>query len=234
MHQTAIGLESIKGINWENKKILDIGCGNGSLTLKVLKRTNAEKIIGIDIDKEEIRKAKKINNPKLQFFVGNASELEFEDKTFDAVFCNIAFQQFKDKEKSIQEISRVLKQDGEAIINYIEEISDVLKETIDILNASFERKIAPKRIKISKKDFNKISKAAGFNVISYSKKDTYYFKDLKILFRGYKDTIKLKIKSLKSDEKKDFMKRIEEKFLNKKTENGFPDEWKVVNAKLKK
>ena len=34
-HQLQIALKSIKGINWSNKKVLDIGCSNGSLTYEV-------------------------------------------------------------------------------------------------------------------------------------------------------------------------------------------------------
>ena len=61
-HQLQIALKSIKGINWSNKKVLDIGCSNGSLTYEVFKKTNAKEIIGIDLDKKRIKKAKEIKN----------------------------------------------------------------------------------------------------------------------------------------------------------------------------
>ena len=75
-HQLQIAARSVKGINWSGKKVLDIGCSNGSLTCEILKLTNAKEIVGIDLDKDRIAKAKKLKN-KVQRFM---SELrEFED-----------------------------------------------------------------------------------------------------------------------------------------------------------
>ena len=60
LHQTAIGLKSIRVVNWKNAKILDVGCGDGELSYQILKRTNAKELVGADISELEIAKAKKI------------------------------------------------------------------------------------------------------------------------------------------------------------------------------
>lgn len=42
-----------------NLKLLDIGCNDGSFSLKVAKKCNAKEIYGLEIDKESLEKAKK-------------------------------------------------------------------------------------------------------------------------------------------------------------------------------
>ena len=235
LHQTAIGIESIKNVNWQDKKILDVGCGDGKLSLKVLNRTKARELIGVDIDEKEISKAKKIKDLRLSFLVADSSSLPFDNEEFDAIFCNIAFQQFENKEKSLREMYRVLKNKGEIIINFIEEKSDILEETIKILKKDFGIELDKKGSKIKKQEFENLAKNSGFKVeYSQSKNDTFFFKNSKLFFLGYRDTINAKIKRLSPEQKKEFLIKLERSFIKKRTEDGIRDTWHIVVVKLNK
>jgi len=235
VHQKSIGIESIKNESWKGSRILDIGCGDGKLSLEVLNRTGAKELVGIDIDPKEIEKAKKISDERISFFVGDAANLQFEDESFNRIFCNISFQQFLDKEKSLEEMFRVLKKRGLILINFIEEISPVLEETLDILEKDYNISLKKNKIKISKEEFEKISKDRGFSILkSTSKKDTFFFEDIAEFLRGYSSTIDSKTKKLSENEKEEFMQKLRQRFLDKKTSKGIPDTWKIVVAKLLK
>lgn len=235
LHQTAIGIESIKNINWQHKKILDIGCGDGKLSMEVLNRTKARQLVGIDLDEKEISKAKKIKDSRLSFLVANSSNLPSSNEEFDSIFCNIAFQQFKDKEESLKEMYRILKKKGEIIINFIEEKSEVLEETIEILKKDFGIVLENKGSKIKRKEFENLAKNTGFRIeYSQSKQDTFFFKNNKLFFEGYKDTINAKTKRLPPKQKEIFMRKLKKYFIKKQTKKGIPDTWNIVVAKLTK
>ncbi len=52
------GLEIVKNINFENKIIIDAGCGSGTKTIPLAFKSKAKKVIGIDGSKSAIKNAK--------------------------------------------------------------------------------------------------------------------------------------------------------------------------------
>lgn len=241
VHQTKIGLESIKNLNWQGKTVLDVGCGSGKLTFEVLKATSPKKIIGIDIDKDKIKKAKKLfeKEKRASFFVADARDLIlFKNDTFDIVFSNIAFQLFDDKFTSLTEIRRVLKPKGEAIINFIEEKSEVRQEMDKLVSEPPFNKLIKKGSrgkKIPKNKFDKLAKKAGFSKVkSLSKNDTLWYPTVDSLLNDYQG-FEIVFPQLKKLPKKllDLLwQRLKKEFCSRKTPRGFGETWKVVFARL--
>jgi ubiquinone/menaquinone biosynthesis C-methylase UbiE len=81
-------IRALKSVaNWHGKEVLEVGCGNGRLTLR-LARLGAN-VRAIDPDPKLIRAARK-NLPerlagRIRYQVGKAEKLKYSDDTFDLV-----------------------------------------------------------------------------------------------------------------------------------------------------
>lgn len=104
----------------EGMTMLDIGCGGGATLQRLLKRSSNAKAYGIDISEESVAKAKEVNKELLdeQVFIcqGTASQLPYEDATFDLVTAVETVYFWPDLSKCFKEVRRVLKHDGQFAI----------------------------------------------------------------------------------------------------------------------
>lgn len=103
----------------EKKKVLDAGCGTGygSYHLSI---AGADEVVGIDISKENIKKAKnKFTNQNLQFVSMDITRMSFPNKSFDIVvnFEVIEHLPSISIDAFMNEIARVLKDDGKFVIS---------------------------------------------------------------------------------------------------------------------
>ena len=100
----------------KKKIVLDYGCGIGSITQKIA-RFNPEKLVGIDISDISINKAivnAKNLNLQIEYLVDNCEGTKLKENTFDLVFGSGILHHLN-IEKSISEINRVLKINGEMV-----------------------------------------------------------------------------------------------------------------------
>lgn len=97
-------------------KLLDCGCGPGSITIGLAKRIAPGTAVGIDVDPGEVERARQLAAEQgvgnAQFQTGNVYELPFADGTFDAAFSNALLDHLSDPIAALREIRRILKADG--------------------------------------------------------------------------------------------------------------------------
>jgi ubiquinone/menaquinone biosynthesis C-methylase UbiE len=96
----------VKKCDFQN--ILDIGCGEGIMLMKISDNLVEKEVIGIDLSEENISSAKK-NFPPGKFQQGSGYKLGFNDNTFDLVTCLEVLEHMDTPEKAIEEIYRVSK-----------------------------------------------------------------------------------------------------------------------------
>lgn len=95
--------------------ILDVGCGTGENTIFLAQ--NGYSAIGVDVVQDAIRAARDkaaSRNVKVEFRIGNALALEFEDGKFDNVIDSGLFHTFQNSERAIfaREMARVIRKSG--------------------------------------------------------------------------------------------------------------------------
>jgi len=118
----------IKRLDWDgNGRLLDIGCGSGSLIIKAAKVFQKASLVGIDFwgdNWEYSRKLCETNaqiegiGDRIEFIKASASKLPLKDFEFDAIVSCLTFHEVKDegtKVKVIKEALRVLKQGGKFV-----------------------------------------------------------------------------------------------------------------------
>jgi len=112
-------------------KLLEIGCGKGILLCQLITKfrknlelhgLNYNSTHGVrkreDFLKNAELKGLKLNNKDLpQIHFGDATRLPFKDNSFDVIISQVTFLHIKNKAKAIEEVYRVLKKDGLALIS---------------------------------------------------------------------------------------------------------------------
>jgi len=99
-------------------RVLEVAPGPGFFAIE-LGKLGDFKITGVDISRTllEIAQANaRRAEVNIDFQLGNASAMPFADQSFDFVYCSAAFKNFAEPIKALDEIYRVLKPRGEAVI----------------------------------------------------------------------------------------------------------------------
>lgn len=106
-------VEAAANILHPGQRLLDVGCGDG--TLGMLVRNRFEEIYGVDISDKAIEVAQRrgIKAYKVNL---NVEALPFEDNYFDSITCLATLQLIYDINTMLREFNRVLKPDGELVL----------------------------------------------------------------------------------------------------------------------
>jgi ubiquinone/menaquinone biosynthesis C-methylase UbiE len=120
-----------------NKQVLEVGCGNGIQALYIADALSPLKILGIDLNPDNISIALQDRNGRLNidFYVDDAQKLDtISDNSIDVLLCIESAFHYPQKELFLDQIKRVLKPSGEFVIT-------------DIINKSPKRKYITQRWK---------------------------------------------------------------------------------------
>lgn len=100
------------------QRVLDLGCGTGTLALRVKRREPAAEVAGLDADPEMLgqaeRKAREAG-VELELATGFSTDLPYEDASFDRVLSTLFFHHLdpEPKLRTAREVARVLCKGGE-------------------------------------------------------------------------------------------------------------------------
>jgi len=99
-------------------KVLDLCCGTATLALLVKQRHEEATVIGLDIDPEILKIARRkvlVAGVAIALHEATASRLPYPDCTFDRVLCSFAMHHLThaDKRRAAAEVFRVLRPGGE-------------------------------------------------------------------------------------------------------------------------
>jgi len=98
----------------ENYKVLELACGTGQLSFDLYNKV--DKYIATDFSEKMISEAQKRDKDNLiSFETADATKLKYENNAFDMVIISNALHVMPYPELALQEIKRVLKDDGKLI-----------------------------------------------------------------------------------------------------------------------
>ncbi len=101
-------------VNLQNElHLLEVGCGTGGASVYFAAERGLE-VTGIDVDPEEVELSCQngAGVPNLRFQAASATELPFEDGSFDIVYSYYVMHHVDDWLGALREIARVLKPKG--------------------------------------------------------------------------------------------------------------------------
>ncbi len=100
-----------------SERVLDIGCGTGTLVVAIKRRYPDVEVVGLDPDPKALERAKAKARRAcvpVRFDRGFADELPYPDESFDRVFSSFMFHHLEaeNREKTLREVRRVLAPGG--------------------------------------------------------------------------------------------------------------------------
>lgn len=104
------------------KKVCDVGCGTGEISFMAAERVGSEgEVIGVDITPGMLAMAEKkmseMDLPvKVDFRVGDALDMDFEDNTFDLVTSGYMLRNVTDIQRAVDEMFRILKPGAKVVV----------------------------------------------------------------------------------------------------------------------
>jgi ubiquinone/menaquinone biosynthesis C-methylase UbiE len=99
------------------QRVLEVGCGTGTLALAIKRRHGDIEVVGIDPDPKALERARRKAGRaavSIQFDQGFGDALPYPEAAFDRVFSSFMFHHLPadEKGKFLREVKRVLKPDG--------------------------------------------------------------------------------------------------------------------------
>ena len=100
-------------------RVLDVGCGPGSITIGLAETVAPGEVIGVDAEPLQIERARALSEERgpttnVRFEVANAYDLPYPDASFDAVFAHFLLGNLHEPLRAMREFRRVLREGGVA------------------------------------------------------------------------------------------------------------------------
>src|SRR5262249_27010852 len=96
-------------------RVLDCGCGPGTITLDLANMVSPGQVVGIDVEATQLWSAQDMSSEQginASFAVASVYNLPFGDAQFDAVFSHALFEHLREPTRALSEMRRILKLSG--------------------------------------------------------------------------------------------------------------------------
>lgn len=146
---------------WIGKRILEVGCGQGNITVNLLDK---EYILGIDFDEEYLKNIRERFSAHTNFEAERRDitkdTTELKERRFDTIVCANVIEHIEDEVGATKKMYEILEPGGHIIM---------LAPAFEFLFSTYDYKVGHYR-RYTKQTIQKTLEASGFVV-----KKTYYF-----------------------------------------------------------
>jgi len=110
-------LRVVEGLDLRGKRVLDIGCGSGAISLLLARDCGAAEVVGVDVEDQVCAAARaRVDQAgltdKITIQRTTPGSLPFEDESFDVVYSKDSIIHIPDKEALCRDVFRVLRRGG--------------------------------------------------------------------------------------------------------------------------
>jgi ubiquinone/menaquinone biosynthesis C-methylase UbiE len=123
-------------------RVLDCGCGPGTITIGLAQAVAPGQVVGIDIEPGQIEAAQaqaaEQKVPNVSFQVASIYQIPFPDSYFDAAFGHSILEHLRRSLEALREVHRVLKSGGLAGLREVDQGGNLLEPSNPILEKSLE------------------------------------------------------------------------------------------------
>lgn len=106
------GVKILKKYLKSAKKIVDLGCGEGTRLSQLIDNQQA---VGVDYNSTAIKAAQR-QYPKMKFIQADLAKLPFDENSFDLAYSAYVLEHLDDPEKMLNEAKRILRSKGLLIL----------------------------------------------------------------------------------------------------------------------
>lgn len=110
-----IMLDMINNLNLQEKKILDIGCFDGTFLSLIENKDN--KLYGLDASNYAVKKSREKGINMKQFYFDDMSKIPFSSNFFDLIIAGEIIEHIYDTDFFLEEVRRMLKPKGYLLIS---------------------------------------------------------------------------------------------------------------------
>lgn len=145
--------------------VLDVGCGTGAVLALLHEKYPDRRYVGLDLTPEMIEVARTKVTPGMEFVVGDAENLPFDEASFDAVLCSNSFHHYPNPAAFLAGALRVLRPGGRLILRDYTS-SDPVVWLMNHVELPLARLVGHGDVRVLRqREFVELAQAAGFEVL---------------------------------------------------------------------
>ncbi len=151
----------------KNKKVLEIGCGSGRNTQKLLK--SGHDIIAIDISQNMLEKAKsKISSHNVNFICGDFIHIEIKDNDFDFAIISLVLEHIENLNQFFEKAFSRLKSGASIFISEIHPQRMQNGSGARFIDREKNIEVRARSFSHKEEDFENAAKISGFEIVQKS------------------------------------------------------------------